>query len=179
MPTSRADRAFILAPGSECSLVKRRNRRAAGRNKAYRTAIRERRGLPVSRFQNEEFWSRFSPDRAVIAQIVQTLVSERAQYAVIERACLREVVGPDGDVREYCHSILHYNVGSVHFLTPMTSGPLWRIGSGPNRIARAASLWALGSQAEWTVRPLRISKVPALMRLVNLGFRDQKPGTAL
>src|SRR6266446_352561 len=114
MPAARPDRTFIHAAGRQSGLMECRDRRPAWCNEADGTAIRDRRGFPVGRLQNEEFRGGFTPDRAVVSQIVQALVAERTQHAVIERARLCKVVRADGDVREYGHWILLKDIGSAY-----------------------------------------------------------------
>src|SRR5271155_135676 len=106
MPAARPDRAFILAAGRESSLVEFSNRRTARRDEADRAAIGEARRLSVGRLQHEEFRGRLAPDRAVLAQIIQTLVAERAQHAVIKGARLRKIVRSHRNMRKYGHLIL-------------------------------------------------------------------------
>src|SRR5271169_3066288 len=106
MPAARPGRAFILAAGCESGLVEFCNRRAARRDEADRAAVGEARRLSVGRLQHEEFRGRLTPDRAVVAQIVQTLVAECAQHAVIKGARLRKVVRSHRNMREYGHPIL-------------------------------------------------------------------------
>src|SRR5437588_7299685 len=106
MPAARPGCTFILAAGRECGFVEFCHRRTARRDKADRAAICECRRLSVGRLQHEEFRGRFAPDRAVLAQIVQTLIAERAQYAVIKGARLRKVVRSHRNMRKYGHPIL-------------------------------------------------------------------------
>src|SRR5947209_8168727 len=106
VPAARPDRTFILTACREGSLVEFCNRRPARRDEADRAAIGEGRRLSVGRLQHEEFRRRLAPDRAVLAQIVQTLIAERAQYAVIKGARLRKVVRSHRNMRKYGHPIL-------------------------------------------------------------------------
>src|SRR5277367_5420279 len=75
MPAAWPGWAFILAAGCEGGLVEFCNRSAARRDEADRAAIGEARRLSVGRLQHEEFRGRLTPDRTVVAQIVQTLVA--------------------------------------------------------------------------------------------------------
>ena len=105
-PSPWPNGAFIDAAAGECSLVESSNRRAVRRHETDRAAVGDARRLAVGRLQHEEFRSRFTPDRAVLAEIVQAFVAERTQHVVIECAGLHQIIGADRDVREYGHRVL-------------------------------------------------------------------------
>src|SRR5215472_9843736 len=76
MPATRPDGAFVLAAELERGLVKRRDRRPVGCDKADGAAIGRARRLSVGRLQHKEFRRRLAPDRTIVSEIVQTLVAE-------------------------------------------------------------------------------------------------------
>src|SRR5262249_61977905 len=79
-----ADSAFVLTAEFQGGLVESRDGRPARRGKADRAPIRNGCGLAVRRLQHKEFRGRLAPDRAVVAEVVQTLVPARRQYLVIK-----------------------------------------------------------------------------------------------
>src|SRR5215470_11766586 len=101
VPTARSNRTFILAARCQSGLVEFPDCRAARRDKAYRAAIGKSRRMSVRRLQDEKFRRRLAPDRAVLSQIVQTLVAECAQHPVIKGARLCKIVRSHRDMREY------------------------------------------------------------------------------
>src|SRR5205085_8793787 len=117
---ARPDGALVLGAGRQRRLVKPLDRRPARRLEADRAAIGGAGRLAVGRRQHHELLGRLAPGRAAVAHVLEALVAERRQDRVIELPCLRQIVGPDRDMREDWHDRLPYFAVTRVILFPLT-----------------------------------------------------------